>query len=97
MNYIISLKHTMRHSPFLTLWRPNNSGYCYALESAGKYDQPEKGYHDSESNTPIDIEKANKLSIECGWDNREIVAIPNVKIVWDQLGVKMTKNGLKKK
>lgn len=38
--YIVSLTHTMRHEKYVTLWRPNNSGYCYSKEMAGFYETP---------------------------------------------------------
>lgn len=40
----------------MTLWRPENSGYCWGLESAGKYEKPVHDYHDNETNQPIPIE-----------------------------------------
>ena len=48
--YIVSLTHTMRHEKYVTLWRPNNSGYCYSKEMAGFYENPEYGYHDNDDN-----------------------------------------------
>lgn len=54
MNYIVSLKHTNKKDKFLTLWRPDNKGYCYPLELAGLYSVIEKGYHDDEGNKPVE-------------------------------------------
>ena len=34
---VLSLKHTHRRHKAITLWRPNGSGYCWMLESAGIY------------------------------------------------------------
>lgn len=90
-NYIISLANTIRTESFITLWRPNNAGYCFSFEMAGKYDVPEKGYHDSQDNTPIKIQEAEKIAITLS-DGRRV--IPNTKVVWDILGMKMTKKGL---
>lgn len=46
MTYIIfSLEHTNRKDKFFTLWRPDNAGYTYMLDSAGRYTDIEIGYH----------------------------------------------------
>jgi hypothetical protein len=55
MFYILSLKHTKIDDAFMTLWRPDNSGYCWGLEAAGKYEKPVHDYHDNETNQPIPI------------------------------------------
>ena len=36
--YIVSVKHTQSDDPYITLWNPNNAGYCYRTEAAGQYD-----------------------------------------------------------
>jgi len=43
--FIISFKHTGRKNKYITLWRPNNAGYCYPIELAGQYNGYEDGYH----------------------------------------------------
>jgi hypothetical protein len=87
----------MKHEKFITLWRPNNAGYCMNKEWAGVYETYEEGYHDTDESLPIKIEDAEKLFIEdtkhWGEPHR---AIPNHKSIWDILNVKMTKNGLVK-
>lgn len=35
--YIASVKHTNPRDFYITFWRPNDSGYCWPLEWAGKY------------------------------------------------------------
>lgn len=59
--FIVSLTHTMRHDKYITLWRPNNCGYCYSKENAGFYEKPEKGYHDNGGNLPISDDLAAQL------------------------------------
>ena len=94
--YIVSLTHTMRHEKYITLWRPNNAGYCYSKEMAGFYENPEYGYHDNDDNMPISEDEANKLFQELPYDGVLKMMIPNTKESWAKLGVKMTKNGLVK-
>lgn len=96
MYYIISLLHTNKHDKYITLWRPNNAGYCQTRESAGLYDTIEKGYHDSEPNMPISDIDAERLFIELNYNGELKHVIPNCKAIWDDIGVKMTQNGLKK-
>lgn len=99
MFYIISLTHTVKSDSYITLWRPKNAGYCYTQEMAGLYQNPEKGYHDSDSNMPISEDKFNKIAIEFEYeDSGNIVhCLPNCVAVWKILGVFMTKNGLQKR
>nr|WP_063571387.1 hypothetical protein [Luteibacter rhizovicinus] len=35
--YIVSIKHTHRRDLYITVWRPNDSGYAYPLSWAGLY------------------------------------------------------------
>lgn len=97
MYHIISLTHTMRHDKFITFWRAENRGYCYSKSLAGEYETPEKGYHDSDTNTPIKVEDADKLFQEVVYDGKPALMIPNTKEFWDKLNVRMTKDGLVKK
>lgn len=93
--YIISLRHTNKKDSYMTLWRPEDKGYCYAKEHAGIYDVPKKGYHDNEDNMPISIDCDLFMTVFDVMDNGKAVRrIPNCKAVWDQIGVKLTKNGL---
>lgn len=36
--YVVSIKHTMRDHLYITIWRPDDRGYCWALSRAGRYD-----------------------------------------------------------
>jgi hypothetical protein len=92
---IISLRHTRRHDKCITFWRPDNKGYTWLLKDAGNYETPVKGYHDNDDNMPIKRIKALNLSISDEGNDKEL-KVPNIKMVWDALNVKMTKNGLVK-
>ncbi|MCB1905943.1 MAG: hypothetical protein KDH15_01120 [Rhodocyclaceae bacterium] len=35
--YIVNLSHTQRRDLYITIWRPDDRGYCWALSRAGKY------------------------------------------------------------
>jgi hypothetical protein len=51
--FIVSLKHTGKKDKYITLWRPDNKGYCWPLELAGKYNGYQQGYHDGDVNVPV--------------------------------------------
>ena len=96
MYYIISLAHTKRHDKYLTLWRPDNKGYCFSKDMAGIYVKPTEGYHISEGNMPIDIAEAEQLFESFKIDDFEYQRISNNKSTWSFLGVRMTKYGLQR-
>jgi hypothetical protein len=95
--YIISLSHTHRHEPYITLWRPDNAGYCYSKERAGVYTEIEKGYHDSGSAMPIEKDKLTPFFLPLPYEGKTLNMILNSRPIWEALGLKMTENGLAKK
>jgi len=95
--YIISLSHSMRHEKYVSLWRPNNAGYCYSKAMAGIYEMPKPGYHDDENNMPVKAEDAEVLFKMLPYDGTMRPMIPNTKEIWEKLNVKMTKDGLIRK
>lgn len=97
MYYVISLYHTMPWEKYITIWRPDNAGYCYAKDQAGTYEDFKPGYHENEGNMPISTENLNPIFQKVIYDGKEKEMIPNTKEFWDKLSVKMTKNGLKRK
>ena len=97
MYYIISLKHTLKQDKYITLWRANDRGYCYAQDQAGLYFEIRDGYHNNiYDSIPIEQEKLDGFFINSDLSSDDVVkkCIPNCKQVWDILGFKMTKNGL---
>lgn len=98
MYYIISLKHTRKTDKWITLWRPNNAGYCYAQSDAGIYPDYERGYHDAEGDSlPIKTHILDGLFVNSELLSHDVVkkCILNCKQVWDMLELKMTKRGLR--
>lgn len=51
--YVISLKHTNNKDKYITLWRPDNKGYCWPAQWAGVYTEYIRGYHHSDENKAI--------------------------------------------
>ena len=87
--YIISLVNTLRHEEFITLWRPENSGYTFYKDAAGIYLDPKPGYHDSDDNMAIKINFVKTLFVERRIDGKIQLVIPNIKSTWEKLGVEM--------
>lgn len=75
--YIASLKNTKKSEPYITLWRPNNAGYCWFKDMAGVYLEIEDGYHNSGDSVPISSEIADQLFTEVTYDGRKQLAILN--------------------
>lgn len=95
MYYVISLKHTHKQNKYITLWRPNNRGYCYAQDQAGQYPEYKDGYHNTEGDsTPIEVSQLDGFFIDAVIDGKPKKAVPNCKQVWEMLGFKMTNRGL---
>jgi hypothetical protein len=51
--FIVSLKHSDRKDKYMTLWRPDNKGYCWPLELSGRYKGYQRGYHNDGVNIPV--------------------------------------------
>lgn len=96
MEYVISLKHTNKTDAFFTMWKPDNKGYCFSLNSAGLYENPEKGYHDSDDNLPIESDIAERMSSTVMYDGELKSFIPQNRYTLAELGLKRTPKGLKR-
>ncbi|WP_155293506.1 hypothetical protein [Comamonas testosteroni] len=77
--YIVSTKHTRSDSKFITVWRPDNSGYAWPLPWAGKYNLDEvmadPGYYNSRRSTiavPAEVLDAVAVKPEAGWIDGDV-------------------------
>ena len=88
---VISLKHTHRRHKAITLWRPNDSGYCWTLGRAGQYGEQavlgHLGYYNSGcSNIAVPLELVKRLCCEVEYDMKEFgVCLPNNADTWKRL------------
>ena len=67
-HYVISLKHTLRNDRYITIWRPDDKGYCWALSRAGKYQRENVmahlGYYNSGcSNVAVPCEVLDAVAV----------------------------------
>lgn len=53
--YIVSLKHTRREDRYITLWKPNDRGYCFRTTNAGRYSEDMVRAHLGYYNTGCNI------------------------------------------
>jgi len=85
---VISLKHTFRRHKAITLWRPDDRGYCWKLESAGRYDEARilnhLGYYNSGcADIAVPFELAERLAQQVEYDTREFgICLPNNSATW---------------
>ncbi|VVQ01475.1 hypothetical protein PS938_02521 [Pseudomonas fluorescens] len=88
---VLSLKHTHRRHKAITLWRSDDSGYCWMLSSAGHYEEARVlehlGHYNSGcSNIAVSIELVERISCEVEYDTKEFgVCLPNNADTWAQL------------
>jgi hypothetical protein len=88
-NYVISLKHTGKSEPVVTLWRANNAGYCCDIDRAGTYENPEEGYHIDDLNIARPKYMVEPLLKKMSYgDFKDRLMLPNTKEVWNALGHK---------
>lgn len=88
--YVISLKHTHREELYITVWRPNDKGYCWALSRAGKYDRENvlahlDYYNSGCSNVAVPCEILDGIAIPPKpghHDNDTGPVVPNTRASW---------------
>lgn len=65
--YIVSIKHSQRHDPYITFWRPDNAGYAWPLSWAGKYDldtvMRDLSYYNSGEDIAVPCGMADSLAV----------------------------------
>ena len=75
--YIVSLKHTHKRDKYVTLWRPDNKGYCWPLSLAGRYQGYEDGYHnhglDEDLNIPVPCSEVTQKYLVLDDQKRECI------------------------
>ena len=88
---VISVKHTMRRHKAITLWRANDSGYCWMLQSAGRYEEPQVMQHLGYYNTgcadiAVPLEIVERLACDVEYDTKEFgLCLPNNAATWKRL------------
>ena len=89
--YVLSLKHTHRRHKAITLWRPDDKGYCWKLDSAGVYSEARVlehlGYYNSGcSNIAVPADLVRSLCREVEYDTKELgTCLPNNASTWKKL------------
>lgn len=88
---VLSLKHTHRRHKAITLWRANDSGYCWPLGRAGVYAESlvleRLGYYNSGcSNIAVPVDLVKRLVVDIEYDTKEFgICLPNNANTWKQL------------
>lgn len=88
---VISLNHTMRSHKAITLWMPNDQGYCWTLELAGRYLETNVldhlGYYNSGcANIAVPLDLVERLACEVEYNTEEFGrCVPNNAESWRRL------------
>jgi hypothetical protein len=88
---VISLKHTHRRHKAITLWMPDDCGYCCRLESAGIYGESRVlehlGYYNSGcSNIAVPMNVVRHLIRDVEYDTGEFgICLPSDAVTWKAL------------
>lgn len=90
LHYIVSVHHTLRDDLYVTIWRPDDRGYCWALSRAGKYDRSNVmahlGYYNSGcSNVAVPCAVLDDIAIPPKpghHDNDAGPVVPNTRASW---------------
>ena len=88
---VLSLKHTFRRHKAITLWRPDDSGYCWTLDRAGIYPEEQVlkhlGYYNSgHDDVAVPLDLATSLVREVEYDTKDFgICLPNNAATWKVL------------
>ncbi|KDD42608.1 hypothetical protein [Bordetella bronchiseptica] len=97
--YVISVHHTKRHDRYITLWRPDDRGYCWRTARAGKYDRERVnaslGYYNNGENIAVPIEIVDAMArpgdprdfdgVTHDMPISALRAVPNTRDAWKRL------------
>jgi hypothetical protein len=66
--FIVSVTHTLRRDPYITFWRPKDSGYCWPLSWAGRYghravSEGRGYYNDGDLNIAVKCDVVDALAV----------------------------------
>lgn len=87
--YVVSKKHTRDSEPYITLWNPNNAGYCGIIANAGLYSEKEisesQSYYNNDYSAiavPVNVLDEIAVLSETGYFDEDGYIIPNTKEAW---------------
>ena len=93
--YIISGKWSHKKDLALTLWRKNNSGYCWRKDWSGVFNEEDAKLIEKPDDILVEASTVDRLWVKMNYEGEEIKAIPNIAPVRKILGI--TLNDLNKK
>lgn len=83
----ISLKHTHKSDGFITMWRPNERGYCWNYNWAGVYQTPYA--HQTDSVFSVKRDLVFSLCKTIHFEGQDQIVLPHTKEVRDKLGINL--------
>jgi len=99
--YVVSVSHTQREQPYITVWRPENAGYAWPLSWAGKYteaqiDELPHYYHNGAESFAVPCMLMDNLAVPPTpgtVDNDAGPVVLNTKLNWKCL-IEFAKEGV---
>ncbi|MBN3054913.1 hypothetical protein [Pectobacterium brasiliense] len=91
--FVLSVTHTQRNSPYITLWASSDSGYRGRIESAGRYTESQiksnLGYYNTGCDTiavPCDVAESLSCRVQIGFFDDDIGRwLRNNRATWKAL------------
>lgn len=85
--YIISLKHTSKGDTALLFFGPNNRGYTYNRDSAGRYSYEDAKKYSSEDSPMVECEKVDPFWMNAVDFGDKFIAVANTPAVRKAIGI----------
>jgi len=88
--FVISVHHTQRTDKYILLWNPNDAGYCYRTEVAGRYSKEQilkspHYYNSGERNVAVPVKVLENISEMCkkGYLDTDGLVVKNNARNWE--------------
>jgi hypothetical protein len=85
--YIISLRHTSKGDTALLFFGPNNNGYTYQRDRAGRYSYEDAVKYSSEDSPMVECEKVDPFWMNAVDYNDKFIAVANTPAVRKAIGI----------
>lgn len=85
--YIISCKHTSKGDTALLFFGPNNSGYTYHRDRAGKYSHEDALKYSGPDAPMVECEKVDPFWMNAVDFGDTFIAVPNTPVVRNAIGI----------
>jgi hypothetical protein len=85
--YIISCKHTSKGDTALLFFGPNNSGYTYQRDKAGRYNNEDAVKYSGPDCPMVECEKVDPFWMNAVDFGDTFISVPNTPVVRNAIGI----------